>query len=89
MSGFEADDFVTWKTYIDRVWLKHDLVENIQRNNTLHIFTPFIYNTHINHDYGKNRIQIFLFLNQRSSHATYTQQNAQQISLVAHSLKME
>ena len=28
--------------YIDRVWLKYDLVENISSNNTLHIFTPFI-----------------------------------------------
>ena len=42
-------------TYIDRVRLKHDLVENISSNNTLHIFTPFIYDTHINPDYCKNR----------------------------------
>ena len=29
--------------YIDRVRLEHDLVENISSNNTLHIFTPFIF----------------------------------------------
>ena len=43
-------------TFIDRVWLKHDLVENIPSNNTLHIFTPFIYDTHINPNYRKNRV---------------------------------
>ena len=33
-------------TYIDRVWLKHDLVEIISSNNTLHIFTLLFYATH-------------------------------------------
>ena len=28
--------------YIDRVRLKHDLVEKISSNNTLHIFTPLV-----------------------------------------------
>ena len=32
-------------TYIDRVQLKHDLVENSSSNNTLHIFTLLFYAT--------------------------------------------
>ena len=44
--------------YIDRVRLKHNLIENISSNDNLHIFTPFIYNTHINPNYPKNRARV-------------------------------
>ena len=39
----QTKDYINNATYIDRVRLKNDLVENIPSNNTLHIFTPFIY----------------------------------------------